>query len=264
MMETPRWLSRAGKSPRLFTALVLVILEILVLLDMVMCVCVSVYPDNFGSFWSPGCWCCMLLQESLQSYGSQREGKSEKNSPSPPQTAANRYTGTCFMQIKPQHCTFVHVQTLSAYSLYHSFSITRIIFNSIITDSAGSHCCSFSLVFTRESCSPSSSWKSHSSLGPTVGLNWGIFLVFLSNLPQCRSLFCKWVWLICSVPVISLLTFSLVLRIWNFIYSLILLSLLVITLSLSGTNRDDLKQTGHPPTPTSPRANSVPLLPPQS
>lgn len=40
MMETPRWLSRAGKSPRLFTALVLVILEILVLLDMVMCVCV--------------------------------------------------------------------------------------------------------------------------------------------------------------------------------------------------------------------------------
>ncbi len=74
------------------------------------CVCVSVYPGSFGSLLSPVCWCCVLLQESLQSYGSRREGKSERNSPSPPESRASTHIQHTFLHTKPQVLT-VHVPT---------------------------------------------------------------------------------------------------------------------------------------------------------
>jgi len=177
------------------------------------CLCVSVYPGSFGSLLSPVCWCFVLLQESLQSYGSQRGGKYERNSPSPLHTPANTHIHTrlCTQSHRAQTLYMpacVHAQTVSACSLYRSFTITGMCFNSTIINSAGSHCCSFSLIFTHPSCSPTLSPSllleipQLTQSGPTVGLSWGTFLVFLSIPPLHRSPFCKFrVYFFCSLHV---------------------------------------------------------------
>lgn len=80
---------------------------VFVILKVFLCVCVCEYPGSSGSLSSPVCWCCVLLQESLKSYGSQHGGKAERNSPSPPESSASTYT--LLSTQKPQ------VQTNSAH-----------------------------------------------------------------------------------------------------------------------------------------------------
>lgn len=161
--------------------------------------CVCVYPGSYGSLLSPVCWCSVLLLESLQSYGSQLGGKSVRNSPSPPETPGKACMRTLFYAHKYSQVQTLHVphastsaDTPCTCSLCHGFTITGMCFNSTIINSAGSHCCSFSLIFTRPSCSPSLSLEipQLTQFTPTVGLSWGTSLVFLST-PLLKSLFCK-------------------------------------------------------------------------
>ncbi len=118
MMETPLWVCRAGEKPHVHVHPSLLCssfwkyfcFEILFCVCACVCACACVYRGSFGSLLSPVCWCCVLLQESLQSYGSQRGGKSWRNSPSPPETPANTHIYTIYAHNshRYKHCMCPH------------------------------------------------------------------------------------------------------------------------------------------------------------
>lgn len=105
-------------------------------------------------------------------------------------------------------CPQMHICRHSLHTLCAVCATAGMCFNSIIINSAGSHCCSFSLIFTRLPCSPTLSLflsleiPQLTQFTATVGLSWGTFLVFLSTPLLCRFLFCKFgLYLFCSLHI---------------------------------------------------------------